>query len=62
MTSRDILEAGQPLIYHRPRGRIMKGAVRTRFRYDEKNIFRELSENLYPDHLSSIRELGIQNP
>jgi hypothetical protein len=40
----------------------MKNAFKTRFRYDELNIFRELSENLYPDHLSSIRELGIQNP
>ncbi|MEA3557957.1 MAG: ATP-binding protein [Candidatus Thermoplasmatota archaeon] len=35
---------------------------RARFKYDELNIFRELSENLYPDYLSSIRELGIQNP
>ena len=40
----------------------VKNHHRTRFRYDEKSIFRELSENLYPDHLSSMRELGIQNP
>lgn len=62
MASGDISEAGQPPMYHKPRGQIMNGVVRTRFRYDEKNIFKELSENLYPDHLSSIRELGIQNP
>jgi len=31
-------------------------------RYDKQTIFEQLSDNLYPDALSAIREIGIQNP